>query len=532
MVAGCLANVSNVTDFTIFTINNISYGRAFECPKGENCYFTCSRHFAACMHNVIVCAPGSFCRIDCLSTISCSFLEVRAENATVELNCWGKGACSFLMSNCTAKKGCLLDASNQSAVKMESNFLTTVGLLFTKAFAWNGYEVANTYVTSEGTVQILGMDWPQDNETLTTLFAQIKTDMVQVVYDTNIVYWRDYPDFTLGLSHPLVISAFFDPNAALKQTIRNAIVDYSAYLSVVSANYSAANSTIDVVFQHISFVPYNLAVTYLRPFMEGYAVGIFRYPNASYVEVNFAQLPSYRLECIIRFFNHHCSYPAPFYGTYCWGTEWFSEGEITIDTADLIATSTTHTGTLNVDNTLSVVEGGSLTTGSDLVVSSDALLTVSQASIHVGNTLNLSDSTIQLSAGANVSAHQISLGANSNLVIVLSEDQMQQFETTGYISISAFDTDNITGSFTYISFSNGNGTVDGCLQTTYEKRRVVVSLLSSCSKESQQLTVITLAVVLPVVGLILIIAAVVLYFQRQAVLKEIMGTVAASKPDL
>jgi len=236
--------------------------------------------------------------------------------------------------------------------------------------------------------------------------------------------------------------------------------------------------------------------------------GLLQYPNSSFVSVVASLENSTVVVIAVRFANWHCLLPAPFYGTYCWGDHWYSEGNITITTEDLVASpsGSIHQGSFQIqDNTPLNVVGSSFTIQNDLVVNSSSILRVYNSSISVGDTLRVVGSNLEIGvSGSNITANAVILEDGSSLTIVLSADDEQTLNSNGLLTVQVLKFGSLNGNFDTILVQTANGTAsEACILTSIENESLIVqiSVDSTCTKPAPYY-VIAYAVIFPVLGVV------------------------------
>jgi len=349
----------------------------------------------------------------------------------------------------------------------------------------------------------------------------------------------NYPAFSFVRIQEWVVSGITNVDAVLLYSLRNEFEGYSEYVTITSVNYYQSNETIwlNLLANPSIEVPWFLEQSYLENGLSTYVAGILRYPNNSFVTANAVKVNSTLITVDIKYYSWHCKPPAPFYGTYCLDTYWYSEGTITISTEDLISSSsgTLHQGTFQVLSTPLTVQGSSFQTGINLIVNASSTLSVYDSSVTVGETFQVIGSTLEIGAnGANITAQQVVLTNHSALVIVLSPVDEAILRTSGALTIQPIYFSSLTGQFESITVQTSNGTFDtGCITSSADHGIIIIQVLFAPCQDNnlgvQNYNTLAVIIALPIVGVSFVIAAIVIYTRQQAMVAKMRKLRSHSK---
>eukprot|EP01124_Arcella_intermedia_P012407 TRINITY_DN18754_c0_g1_i1.p1 TRINITY_DN18754_c0_g1~~TRINITY_DN18754_c0_g1_i1.p1 ORF type:complete len:492 (+),score=89.97 TRINITY_DN18754_c0_g1_i1:37-1476(+) len=457
----------------LVNINEVLFNGVVICPPNRSCHFSCNHQLAACLGTHFVCNQTNYCAISCMSINSCIWGSISSSpDSTYSINCEGEGSCSYWHDWDLLCPTCTKFSSISGVASGPGNLRKSFGPVVTKAFALNGVVLDNYIFSPDLGFQLLSEELPIDNETLQTFLKNLSGDIRDIIHQVNVSGWDNFPDFEVRKTEEYIITLVGDPSEALKWSFQNYLNNFNIPgLTVKSAIYRR-----DSTLMYFN-TPFSLKFYFglLAQNMKPYFRSIFNYPNNSFVSITLNELNPNLVEANVTFYPMHCSYPVPFWGTFCLDTVWYSEGNLIISTKDLIQSETSHFGSFQVDST-SLLVINTLFNSTDLLVNSGKL-DVASSTIHLTNGLTLTDSTLVIQNN-NITAQSLSLGDNMNLFFVkLEEKQESRYYISGSITVDIIKTTSVSGNFSTIQFVGSKGNIQGCTSTLFQNHRFIYNFL-------------------------------------------------------
>jgi len=253
------------------------------------------------------------------------------------------------------------------------------------------------------------------------------------------------------------------------------------------------------------------------------------YPNSSFVDISVFETGPYNISVTVVLPNYHCVPPAPFYGTYCWKDNWYSEGVIQVFTADLVGSSgtdTVHHGSLVIEDQITVVNS-SLHITDNLIISNSSygVFQVSNSTVSSGQLTFATGSTIVITLTGNTSISSGSVNIQGGtLRIILTPEQEEELKKYGTLSLSTINSENIQGQFDNVEFTVANSSACNLQASQEVQNNQLVAILNYspvCGNADDELlaerfTAATIGIVIAVI-IILIALSIYLYYKRRRV---------------
>jgi len=374
----------------------------------------------------------------------------------------------------------------------------------------------------DGTLQGLCYELPQDKDSQNKLFASIPPVLEQVLAERK-TSWQGPYDFTFDLAHPDVLRVHFTVEQLVKKTITNILEDYPSEIEITRVVWDPVNVTFDLYFNYTSSLSIGLTGPLILEGLKTYFIDIFSYPNTSFVTTipDFRNLSDLHVRAYIP--NYHCEPPAPFFGTYCWLDKWYSEGMITVNSEDLIASPSTsfHQGTLMVTNHLKIDNSSLVITGNLIINSLYGIFQISNSSLSPTK-LEIYDSIIEINGNSSIDAKELVLD-KATLRVVLSNEDLLLLENKHSIEITGISALKIENYFNQVDII-GNITNTECPVTTNQYRtdkRLIISVqIPDCNSTPDLQFIITVSVLCGLVFAI-IIAAIIVYKHKQEIARTL-----------
>jgi len=370
----------------------------------------------------------------------------------------------------------------------------------------------------DGSIQGLCPELPEDADQLQKLYSALPDTITQVLAERSSKWQGPYV-FTFDTAHPDVLRVKFNVSQMVKKTIDNSLSAYKDKLQLIRADWFPEDVKFNLYFNYSSTVPIDVANIILTDAIQYYFKDIFNYPNGSFIKVDldWINLPELLIEAQIP--NYHCKPPAPFYGTYCWMDQWYSDGVINVVSEDLIASVTTslHQGSLLISTNISL-QNSSLTITDSLIINnpiSGGIIQISNSTV-VPCKLFVYDSVLEISSLFTIDTEELFLH-NASLRIILSSEQEQELENDHRLEITGISTEKVNNYFSQLeivgktNYSDCNLTTQQFLQ---DGRLIILLEIPDC--KSKVYLIVTICV-FSILGLALLITAIVIFQRNKAV---------------